>query len=86
MGLAPGVRDSARRTMPAPQSDRSDIMLTSSHDIRQMNGRRCAVCGGKFGLVRHYRGGTGVCSRKCRERLSMRQTNYIKWLFRAEAV
>jgi hypothetical protein len=66
-------------------SDRS-VMLKSSHDPRRTNGQRCAVCRGKFGLVRHYTRGTGVCSRKCRGRLRMRQSNYIKWLFSAEAV
>jgi hypothetical protein len=61
-------------------------MFKSANDTRQTNGHRCSVCCGKFGLVRHYTRGRGVCSRKCRERLRMRRANYIKWLFSAEAV
>ena len=30
---------------------------------------RCAVCEGKFGLVRHYSWRTPLCSRKCVDRV-----------------
>jgi hypothetical protein len=44
---------------------------------------RCAVCDGKFGLVRHYSWRTPLCSRKCVDRFrARRQTdrNWIGWL------
>jgi hypothetical protein len=33
---------------------------------------RCAVCEGKFGLVRHYSWRTPLCSRKCVDRFKAR--------------
>jgi hypothetical protein len=65
---------------------KESVMLKSSNDLRQTKGHRCIVCCGKFGLIRYYTRGKGVCSRKCRERLRMRRANTIKWLFTAEAV
>jgi hypothetical protein len=44
---------------------------------------RCAVCDGKFGLVRHYSWRTPVCSRKCVDRFRARRQsdcNWIGWL------
>src|SRR5215813_5495595 len=45
--------------------------------------RRCAVCDGKFGLVRHYSWRTQLCSRKCVDRFRARRQsdrNWIGWL------
>lgn len=44
---------------------------------------RCAVCEGKFGLVRHYSWRTQLCSRKCVDRARARQQsdgNWMGWL------
>ena len=44
---------------------------------------RCAICEGKFGLVRHYSWRTPLCSRKCVDRLKARRQsdrNWIGWL------
>src|SRR5262245_11797185 len=44
---------------------------------------RCAVCEGKFGLVRHYSWRTPLCSRKCVDRFKARRQsdrNWIGWL------
>lgn len=35
--------------------------------------RRCAVCEGKFGLVRHYSWRTPLCSRRCVDRVKARR-------------
>ena len=41
---------------------------------------RCAVCHGKFGLVRYYSWRTGLCSRRCRERFKAREIGILNWL------
>ena len=44
---------------------------------------RCAVCEGKFGLVRHYSWQTALCSRKCVDRFRARSQsdrNWVGWL------
>jgi hypothetical protein len=49
---------------------------------------RCAVCDGKFGLVRHYSWRTALCSRKCVDRFRARREadrNWLPWLHVAMA-
>jgi len=44
---------------------------------------RCAICDGKFGLVRHYSWRTPLCSRKCVDHLRARRQsdgNWMGWL------
>jgi hypothetical protein len=44
---------------------------------------RCAVCDGKFDLVRHYSWRTQLCSRKCVDRFRTRREgdrNSMGWL------
>ena len=44
---------------------------------------RCAVCDGKFGLVRHYSWRTQLCSRKCVDRFRARtksDRSWVRWL------
>ena len=41
---------------------------------------RCAVCEGKFGLVRHYSWRTPLCSRKCVDRLKARRQSDHNWM------
>jgi len=41
---------------------------------------RCAVCDGKFGLVRHYSWRTQLCSRKCVDRFKARQESDRTWV------
>jgi hypothetical protein len=41
---------------------------------------RCAVCEGKFGLVRHYSGRAPLCSRKCVDRFKARRQNDRIWM------
>jgi hypothetical protein len=43
---------------------------------------RCAVCEGEFGLIRHYRCRTALCSRKCVERFTLRRQRDSRWLWR----
>jgi hypothetical protein len=44
---------------------------------------RCAVCTGKFGLIRHYSWRTALCSRKCVDRFrarSEKRPQLVGWL------
>jgi hypothetical protein len=41
---------------------------------------RCAVCNGKFGLVRHYSWRTPLCSRKCVDRFKARRQGVLNWM------
>lgn len=40
----------------------------------------CAVCGGKFGLIRYYCWRTALCSRKCVDRFRVRREADHRWL------
>jgi hypothetical protein len=50
------------------------------------NGRatRCAVCGGRFGLIRHYSWRTALCSRTCVDRFRARREGDSNWLPRLQ--
>jgi hypothetical protein len=41
---------------------------------------RCAVCDGKFGLVRYYSWRQPLCSKKCVDRLRARRATDVNWL------
>lgn len=41
---------------------------------------RCAVCDGKFGLVRHYSWRTPLCSKECVDRFKARREGDRKWV------
>ena len=41
---------------------------------------RCAVCDGKFGLVRYYSWRTPLCSRKCVDRFRARRQSDRNWM------
>jgi hypothetical protein len=45
----------------------------------------CAVCSGRFGLVRFYAWRTAVCSKKCLVQLRARRERDRLWLFRLPA-
>jgi hypothetical protein len=47
--------------------------------------KRCAICDGRFGLVRHYSWRTAFCSRKCADRFKTRQEDDLRWLRRPHA-
>ena len=44
----------------------------------------CAVCAGKFGLIRYYSWRTALCSKKCVDRFRTRRERDRRWLFRAQ--
>ena len=42
--------------------------------------KRCAICDGKFGLIRYYSWRTALCSKRCADRFKTRQENDRSWL------
>jgi hypothetical protein len=42
--------------------------------------KRCAICDGKFGLIRYYSWRTALCSKRCADRFKTRQENDRRWL------
>ena len=41
---------------------------------------RCAVCDGKFGLIRYYSWRTPLCSKKCVDRFNTRRESDRSWV------
>jgi hypothetical protein len=42
--------------------------------------KRCAICDGKFGLIRHYSWRIALCSRRCVDRFKSREESDRRWL------
>jgi hypothetical protein len=57
-------------------------MFNSSQSAQHGVPRRCAVCDGPFGLIRHYSWRTPLCSKKCVEYLKAHREEGRKWLGR----
>jgi hypothetical protein len=58
-------------------------MLNCSESLRSGRAARCAVCDGKFGLVRYYSRRPPLCSKKCVDRFRARRAsdcNGLGWL------
>ncbi len=47
--------------------------------------KRCAICDGKFGLIRHYSWRTALCSKRCVDRFKSREEADRRWLLRLRA-
>jgi hypothetical protein len=54
-------------------------MANSSENLRSGRTARCAICDGKFGLVRHYWWRTPLCSKKCVDRLRTPRESDRNW-------
>jgi hypothetical protein len=58
-------------------------MPNRAEGLRYGRVTRCAVCDGKFGLVRHYSWRTQLCSKSCVNRFRARRErdrNWVGWL------
>jgi len=49
-------------------------------NVRADKVARCAVCDGKFGLVRYYSWRTPLCSKKCVDRFRARRQSDRNWM------
>jgi hypothetical protein len=52
---------------------------------RKNAAKRCAICDGKFGLIRHYSWRTALCSKMCVDRFKSREESDRRWLLRLHA-
>ena len=59
-------------------------MPNRSESLGVCRAARCAVCDGKFGLVRYYSWRTPLCSRKCVDRFRTRRASDRNWLPRLQ--
>jgi hypothetical protein len=59
-------------------------MLNSPQHVGKGEAKRCALCHGKFGLIRYYSWRTPLCSKKCADRYKARQEGDRRWLCRLE--
>jgi hypothetical protein len=55
-------------------------MPNCSYSLGSGRAARCAVCDGKFGLVRHYSWRTPLCSKNCLDRFKVRRASDLSWL------
>jgi hypothetical protein len=58
-------------------------MPNRSESLGTGKAARCAVCDGKFGLIRHYAWRTPLCSKTCVDRFRARRAsdrNCLPWL------
>ena len=55
-------------------------MPNCSESPRSGSAALCAVCEGKFGLIRYYSRRTPLCSKKCVDRFRTRRTSDCNWL------
>jgi hypothetical protein len=60
-------------------------MRNSPHSLCAGAAKRCAICDGKFGLIRYYSWRTALCSKKCAERFKARREGDRRWLRRLHA-
>jgi hypothetical protein len=60
-------------------------MLNGDRQGKRSRIRRCAICDGKFGLVRYYCSRTPLCSKKCVDHFKARRDSDTKWLWRCRA-
>ena len=59
-------------------------MLNCSESLRCGRAARCAVCDGRFGLVRYYSWRIPLCSKKCVDRFRARRASDCNWLGRLQ--
>ncbi len=57
-----------------------------ARNLRNGAAQRCTVCGGKFGLIRHYSWRTALCSKRCSDPFKAREEGDRRWLGRLQAV
>jgi len=84
------VREVRRRTRDphqalSTQGPEEAKMRNSPQYLRNGAAKRCALCDGKFGLIRYHSWRTALCSKKCVARFKARQEGDRGWLRRLQA-
>lgn len=57
--------------------------MSDLQHTRETSPKRCAECGGKFGLTRQYSCRSSLCSKKCLELFKAKRVRVRQWLFGA---
>lgn len=60
-------------------------MFNNSQHRHDAAAKRCPICNGRFGLIRHRSWKTALCSKRCLERFKARQETDRRWLFWSRA-
>ena len=60
-------------------------MFNTDRDLQRSRIKRCAICEGKFGLIRYYSARTPLCSKKCVDHFKARRDSDARWLWRFRA-
>jgi len=60
-------------------------MFNRDRDLQRSRTKRCAMCEGRFGLVRYYCARTPLCSKKCVDHFKTRRDDDTRWLWRFRA-
>ena len=68
----------AHQPLPT-RGQRETKMHNSPEYLRKSAAKRCAICNGRFGLIRHYSWRTALCSKKCVDRFKARQKDDLRW-------
>jgi hypothetical protein len=55
-------------------------MPNRCENVRTDRAARCAVCDGRFGLVRYHSWRTQLCSKKCVDRFRVRRQSDRNWV------
>lgn len=61
-------------------------MRNSPRYLRHDAAKRCAICDGKFGLIRYHAWRTVLCSKRCADHFKARQEDDRRWLRRLQVV
>ena len=69
---------------PTVRSPQEAKMRNRSQSLQNGAATRCAVCDGKFGLIRYYTWRNAVCSKRCVERFKAREVGDRRWLGQLE--
>jgi hypothetical protein len=58
------------------------MMINQNQRVHNSSTTRCAICDGRFGLIRYHVSRTALCSSKCVDRFKARRENDRNWLVR----
>jgi hypothetical protein len=78
------IERNRRKPLPT-QAPQEAKMRNSPQYPSNVAAKRCAICDGKFGLIRYYSWRTALCSKKCADRFKARWEDDRRWLRRLRA-
>ncbi|MDB5608913.1 MAG: hypothetical protein JWP25_5813 [Bradyrhizobium sp.] len=58
------------------------MKINQNQRVHNSSTKRCAICDGRFGLIRYHVSRTALCSTKCVDRFKVRRENDRNWLLR----